>query len=178
MISRLSLATVKLPSNVLDEAIRRPGMLETLNTEDMLNVYKRLCLIPLITFKNVLYQPADLAEMFGKMLPALGQYFEFIYFLFKPQWQPEPPNTPKRLSMYDSLRDILIPKIVVDRNNLPDDDEEVEMEKHNMERDSQMISFCEQVRNMIETWLKKKADPNANRALQLVSLCLRESLNN
>jgi chaperonin GroEL (HSP60 family) len=67
--------------------------------------------------------------------------------------------------MYDSLRDILIPKIVVNRNNLPDNDKEVEMEKHNIERDSQMISFCKQVRNMIETWLKKKADPNANQAL-------------
>jgi hypothetical protein len=38
--------------------------------------------------------------------------------------------------MYNSLRDILIPKIMVNRNNLPDNDKEVKMEKHNMERDS------------------------------------------
>ena len=167
-MNRLSLTSYTRPKEIDSLAICRPGMCDSMTTEEMLRFFSRLHGLDHALVRQALVKPSHLTHLFMKIIPQISRYLEYIYFLFDPAWVREGPNTTEKLSFFQELLNKLMPIDAIDPEHLPDDAEEVQREQTLMERQVRLIKFCRYIKKLIIRWTGNGNDPTTNNSLKAV----------
>lgn len=174
-ISSLRIPSTDRPDDIDAAAIRRPGTLVSMSTEDLIEMFRRMHEAQHRAVRRSLVNAGQLTTLFTKSIPQVGRYLDYLWSFFKPTWIWEASNVTSKLSFFEGLLNKIVPLAEFDPDNPPSEEQEAEMEIQKAKREERLIQFCKQIKVMIIVWITMSNDPTKSPSLETVSAPFRNS---